>query len=59
MDVKSTLGKIGKSVFVNFYYDFKDNSKTNEELTEILYKNNSNSNSRNQNFRIKRVKEKI
>ena len=56
MDVKSTLGKIGKSVFVNFYYDFKDNSKTNEELTEILYKNNSNSNSRNQNFRIKRAR---
>ena len=56
MDVKSTLGKIGKSVFVNFYYDFKDNSKTNEELTEILYKNNSNSNSKNQNFRITRAR---
>ena len=52
-DVKSALEAVGKTVFVDFYYDFKNTNITIEELTNKLYTENPNSRSLQQRFRIR------
>ncbi len=55
-DVKSALEAVGKTVFVDFYYDFKNTNITIEELTNKLYTENPNSRSLQQRFRIPRAR---
>ena len=33
-DLNKTLAAVGKAVFVNFYYDFKDSSISKDELAK-------------------------
>lgn len=55
-DLDSTLQAVGKTVFVNFYYDFKDTSISEEELAEKLFRENPLSRSKKQGFRIPRAR---
>ncbi|MBE7019643.1 MAG: HNH endonuclease [Ruminococcaceae bacterium] len=55
-DVKSALGAVGKTVFVDFYYDFKNANMSFEELRDKLYAENPNSRSKQQRFRIPRAR---
>lgn len=55
-DVKSALEAVGKTVFVDFYYDFKNTSMPFEELVDKLYNENPNSRSKQQRFRIPRAR---
>lgn len=55
-DLKSTLKAVGKKVFVDFYYDFKDSQITTDELAEKLFTNNPLSISSEQRFRIPRAR---
>lgn len=55
-DLNKTLSAIGKAVFVNFYYDFKDISMQNDELARKILSQNPRSKSTNQNFRIPRAR---
>lgn len=55
-DVKSALEAVGKAVFVDFYYDFKNTSMTFEELRDKLYTENPNSRSKQQRFRKPRAR---
>lgn len=55
-DLNTTLSAVGKAVFVNFYYDFKDAALPDKELAEKLLKENPGSKSDNQNFRIPRAR---
>lgn len=54
-DIEDALQKIGKAVFVNFFSIFSDESLTDEEKGDIVYKLNKNSRSSKQSFRIPRV----
>lgn len=56
IDLQSNLKAVGKKVFVDFYYDFKNPYLTDEELSEKLYTNNPLSISSRQNFRIPRAR---
>lgn len=55
-NLNTTLSAVGKAVFVNFYYDFKNASLSNDIIIEKLLKENSNTKSSNQNFRIPRAR---
>lgn len=55
-DVKSALEAVGKAVFVDFYYDFKNTSMPFEVLRDKLYTENPNSRSKQQRFRIPRAR---
>lgn len=55
-DLNKTLAAVGKAVFVNFYYDFKDFSVSNNELANKIYSENPSSKSTSQNFRIPRAR---
>ncbi len=55
-DIEKTLSAVGKSVFVRFYYDFKDASIAQEALANKLYQENPGSKSKRQGFRIPRAR---
>lgn len=54
--LEKTLGAAGKTVFVKFYYDFKDMTITHDELAKKLYAENPKSKSERQGFRIPRAR---
>ena len=54
--LEETLKAVGKTVFVEFYYDFKDTSISTDVLAQKLYQNNPRAKSTNQNFRIARAR---
>lgn len=54
-NIEKTLSAVGKSVFVNFYYDFKLKKLGHSHLAEKIYKENPRSISKNQNRRIYRA----
>lgn len=56
VDLNTTLSAVGKAVFVNFYYDFKNTSLTDDEITEKLLKENPSTKSDRQGFRIPRAR---
>lgn len=56
IDLKTNLSAVGKAVFANFYYEFKDASISDDVLSEKLFRENPNSKSRSQNFRIPRAR---
>ena len=56
INVKSALEAVGKAVFVDFYYDFKNANMSFEELSDKLYTENPNSRSKQQRFRIPRAR---
>ena len=45
-DLNKTLAAVGKTVFVNFYYDFKDSSISKDELAQKILTLNPGSKSR-------------
>ena len=49
-DLNKTLAAVGKAVFVNFYYDFKDFSISKDELAKKILSENPGSKSDSQNF---------
>lgn len=55
-DLNKTLAAVGKAVFVNFYYDFKDFSMPKDELAKKILSMNPGSKSDSQNFRIPRAR---
>ena len=55
-DLNKTLAAVGKAVFVNFYYDFKDFSISKDELAKKILSENPGSKSDSQNFRIPRAR---
>lgn len=55
-DLNKNLSAVGKAVFVNFYYDFKDFSISNDELAKKIFSENPNSKSSGHNFRIPRAR---
>lgn len=55
-DLNEMLNKIGKTVFVNFYYEFKDFAISDKELSQILLKKNPKSKTTKQSFRIPRAR---
>ena len=40
IDLNTTLSAVGKAVFVNFYYDFKNASLSDHEIAEKLLREN-------------------
>ncbi len=56
IDLNTTLIAVGKAVFMNFYYDFKDASLSDNVIAENLLRENPNTKSDNQNFRIPRAR---
>ena len=56
IDLNATLSAVGKSIFVSFYYEFKDKSISNNILANKIYNENSASKSNRQNFRIPRAR---
>ena len=54
--VNSTLNAIGKTVFVNFYYDFKNPLMSEEKIAEKLYTDNPKTKSHQQGFRVPRAR---
>lgn len=56
VDLHTNLQAVGKAVFANFYYDFKDATLSDEALAKKLYEENPASKSANQNFRIPRAR---
>lgn len=54
--LNDTLSAAGKSVFVRFYYDFKDASISHEVLAEKLFRENPATISKRQGFRIPRAR---
>lgn len=54
--LNKTLVAVGKAVFVNFYYDFKDSSISKDELSKKILLENPGSKSESQNFRIPRAR---
>lgn len=55
-NLNKTLAEVGKAVFVNFYYDFKDFSVSKDELAKKILSKNPGSKSESQNFRIPRAR---
>lgn len=56
IDLNTTLSAVGKAVFVNFYYDFKNVSLSDNVIAEKILRDNPNTKSDNQNFRIPRAR---
>ena len=54
--LNDTLSAIGKAVFVNYYYDFKNTDLSSDELSKKLAQTNPGSRSSKQGFRIPRAK---
>lgn len=54
--LEKTLNAIGKSVFVRFYYDFKDANIPYDKIVEKLFNENSRTKSKQQGFRIYRAR---
>ena len=55
-NIAETLGAIGKRVFVDFYYDFKNPNISRDELTKKLIALNKSIKSEEQGFRIPRAR---
>lgn len=55
-DLDLTLNAIGKAVFANFYYDFKDKDYPKDQLAKKLAAENPKSRSEKQGFRIPRAR---
>jgi len=55
-DLKTNLSAVGKMVFIDFYYEFKDLSISEEKLADLIHKNNPRSISNQQSFRIPRAR---
>ena len=55
-DLETTLSAIGKEVFINFYYDFKDTTIGYDTLAKKLFEENKRSKSPRQGFRIPRAR---
>lgn len=56
VDLESTLKAVGKAVFVNFYYDFKNTEISEDALAEKIYRENPLAKSTQQRFRIPRAR---
>lgn len=56
IDLNTTLKAVGKAVFVNFYYDFKNTSLSDNEIAGKILKENPKTKTDNQNFRIPRAR---
>jgi len=56
VDLRTNLSAVGKAVFANFYYEFKDAASSDNVLAEKLFRENPNSKSPSQNFRIPRAR---
>lgn len=56
ISLEETLKAAGKSVFVRFYYDFKDMTIPQDLLSQKLFAENSKSKSKRQGFRIPRAR---
>ncbi len=54
--LEMNLNAIGKAVFVNFYYDFKDTTIDANVLADKLLRENPKSHSKRQSFRIPRAR---
>lgn len=55
-DLHANLAAVGKQVFVDFYYEIKDFSISEDDLAEIIHRNNPRSKSAQQRFRIPRAR---
>lgn len=56
VDLRSALKAVGKTVFVNFYGDFKNTNMPATELAEKLFRENPTAISKNQGYRIARAR---
>ena len=56
ISLEDTLSAAGKSVFVRFYYDFKDATISDDILAEKLFRENPATTSKRQGFRIPRAR---
>lgn len=56
ISLEDTLSAAGKSVFVRFYYDFKDTTIPNDILADKLFRENPTTTSKRQGFRIPRAR---
>ena len=54
--LEETLKAVGKTVFVKFYFDFKNMTISREQLAQKLFVENSRSKSSQQGFRIQRAR---
>lgn len=54
--INSTLSAIGKAVFVNYYYDFKNPMISEEKIAEKLLSSNPGTKSHKQGFRVPRAR---
>ena len=56
LHIEETLKAVGKTTFIDFYYDFKDVSVIARELAQKIFDSNPRAKSKNQNFRIARAR---
>lgn len=56
LQIEETLKAVGKTTFIDFYYDFKDASITSRDLAHKIFTGNPRAKSDNQNFRIARAR---
>ncbi len=56
IDVHSMLKAVGKTTFINFYYDFKDLSLSDKFLCEKIYKESPTAKSPNQRYKVPRAR---
>ena len=56
LQIEETLKAVGKTTFIDFYYDFKDTSVATRELAQKIFNRNPRAKSGNQNFRIARAR---
>lgn len=54
--IEETLKAVGKTTFIDFYYDFKDMSVATRDLAQKIFDSNPRAKSKNQNFRIARAR---
>lgn len=56
LHIEETLKAVGKTTFIDFYYDFKDMSVATRGLAQKIFDSNPRAKSKNQNFRIARAR---
>ena len=54
--LQENLAAVGKAVFVQFYYSFKDETLSNKSVANEIYLKNPLSKSPNQNYRVMRAR---
>lgn len=54
--IEETLKAVGKTTFIDFYYDFKDTSVSSRDLAQKIFNSNPRAKSDNQNYRIARAR---